>query len=357
MDSGRRDFTKGVAALALMAGAPAGAKAGPAQSQGLGRDWSKLRGFNYHPSYATNLIETWTQFDARLIATELERGKEHFPRINVLRWWHSWDAFSRDPRRYVDNFRKAVDLSEKVGCAVTCTLFNRTHLPPLDFGGIYIDHFLPGSALNIPGMFDNFLHEVVGGLAEDPRIIAWDLCNEPYWYQFKYPGRIVKGPAVPHAVFEAETAFLRHVYDRCKEVGARAPLTVAAWGTGHVPLELVNPVSDVLSIHAYFNDGKKDNFGRQLDQDIVFARKTGKPLFVSECCWGNLDDLARVRDSSYELEEISRRGLGFLAYVMHHSRMPDSHGVDGGPVGMPADLSFIKADGVLRTGHEFFNRF
>lgn len=46
-----------------------------------------------------------------------------------------------------------------------------------------------------------------------------------------------------------------------------------------------------------------------------------------------------------------------IAYVLHHSRMPDSHGIDGGPVGMPQDLGFIRADGHLRAGHEFFNDF
>ncbi len=351
--------------MALIAATPASARRAqektPVDGPGSGRDWSKLRGFNYHPSYATNLIEIWAHFDAGTIAMELERGKRHFPGINSLRWWHSWDAFLRDPKAYVAKFSKVLDLSAAVGCGVIPVLFNRTHLPPLDFGGIYIDHFLPGSVLNRPGMFDDYLQEVVGGFAHDPRILAWDLCNEPYWYAVK-PVKLPDGtkiPAVPKAIVEAESAWLRFLYERCKTLGANAPLTVASWGSGHVPLSQVDAVSDVLTIHPYYNassnDSSKASFERRLDEDLAHARKVGKPLFASECCWGNLVDFDRARDSRYELQQLSRRGIGFLAYVLHHSRMPDSHGVDGGPVGMPQDLSFIRADGNLRSGHEFFN--
>lgn len=366
----RRDFLAvsigAAAGLAQASSAPAAGKepiAAHNQIKGDHRDWSKIRGFNYYPSYAANLIETWERFDAATIAMELARGKRYFPGINALRWWHSWDAFQRDPKAYVDKHRKVLDLCAAVGCDVMPVLFNRTHLPPLDFGGIYIDHFLPGSALNQPGMFDDFLEKVVGGSAADSRIIAWDLCNEAYWYNDK-PGKTSDGkefPRVPAAIPEAEGAWLRSLYRRCKELGARAPLTVASWGYGATPLSRVNEVSDVLTVHDYFSPkstvSNQEGFQKQLDHDVAFARQVGKPLLASECCWGNLDDATRVSNSRYELEQLNRRDIGFIAFVLHHSRMPDSHGLDGGPVGMPENLSFIRADGSLRAGHEFFNEF
>jgi hypothetical protein len=359
----RRDFISASAVAATGFAQTSSTLASDKELAGNNRNWSKIRGFNYHPSYAVNLIEIWDRFDSNTIATELARGKRYFPGINALRWWHSWDAFSRDPKAYVGKFEKVLQLSDAVGCVVTPVLFNRTHLPPLDFGSLYIDHFLPGSFLNQPGMFDEYFERLVGGFAEDRRILAWDLCNEPYWYNYKsskpLDGRVL--PVVPQAVVDAESEFLKFVYDRCKKLGAQAPLTVAAWGTGLVPLSMVNDISGVLSIHAYYNGNfsqvTKADFERQLDEDIAFAREVGKPLFVSECCWGNLDDAARVRDARYEIEQISRRGVGFLAYVMHYSRMPDAHGVDGGPVGFPGNLSFIGKDDSLRPGHEFFNEF
>jgi hypothetical protein len=327
-------------------------------------EWSKVRGFNYHPSYATNLIEIWSRFDAKTIETELIRGKRFFPRLNALRWWHSWDAFNRDPLRYVENFRTVLALSEQIGCRVIPVLFNRTHLPPLDFGSIYIDHFLPGSILNRPGMFDAYLDAVVGGSSADRRILAWDLCNEPYWYFTQADNdRLGKTlPVVHESIPEAEDAWIRSIYARCKSLGVKAPLTVVAWGDGHVPLSRVNPVSDVLSIHFYYQPklaggATPSALERQLDEQVAFARAAGKPLFVSECCWGNVVDAERARDSRYELQQIHQRGLGFLAFVMQESRMPDSHGPSLGPVGIPGDLSFIRADGRLRAGHEFFNEF
>ncbi|QGZ94920.1 Endo-beta-mannanase [Terricaulis silvestris] len=329
-------------------------------------DWGRIRGFNYHPSYATNLIEIWDRFDPAIIAIELARGKQYFPSINALRWWLSWDAFLRDPSAFLEKVRDIIALSEAIGCRVMPVLFNRTHLPPLDFGSIYIDHFLPGSFLNQEGMFNDYIDSLVGEFAGDPRILAWDLCNEPFWYadrpMQKRDGTMF--PGVHHSIADAEASWLSSIFERCKRQQPSAPLTVGAWA--NASLHRVNDYSDVLSMHCYYNPGEESAaqtsvdqsaFEQSLDDSLAFAKKVGKPLFVTECCWGNLNDAMRVRRAGVELAQLSRRGLGFMAYVMHHSRMPDSHGRDGGPVGMPQDLSFIDANGRLRPGHEFFNAF
>jgi hypothetical protein len=314
--------------------------------------WSAVRGFNYQPSYGTTGLELWLKFDAATIEAELSRGKTFFPAMNALRWWQSRDAFLRDPDRYAKNFDTTLDLAAKVGCRVIPCLFNRWHDTVLDYGGIYLDHFVPqASWVQTPGMFDAFLGVLVGRHKDDPRILAWDLCNEPFYYTF--------GGAQIGELAQNETAWLMGLRDRCKTLGARAPITVGCHTV--MPLERIEPVCDLLSIHPYFFSNRlgctREAYEKGLDRQVEFALKAGKPLLATECCWGAIDDAVRVENIRYELSQCKRRNIGWLVYVLHHSLVADAHRPEFGALTDPGNLAFIEADGSLRPGHAVFNEF
>jgi hypothetical protein len=342
----RRQFLAGLAAAtALGATARAGAK--------TGTDWPAVRGFNYQPSYGSNGFELWQKFDAATIDVEVGRGKRYFPKINALRWWQSWDSFIRDPKRYADNFETTLRIADRFGLAVMPVLFNRWHDSTLDYGGIYIDHFLPkANWLYKPTLFDAYLEAIVGGHRDDPRVLAWDLCNEPYSYSMP------REKMLP-SIVEAETAWLKGLHDRCRRLGAKAPITVGIHSG--VPLELVDPIVDVHSIHPYWvpnaKNPKKAAYEKKLDAAVAFAEKVKKPLVATECCWGSLNDAVRVEGVRYTLEQLKKRRIGWLVYLLHHSRIADAHGPGYGPVGGPENLAFIQPDGALRPGHGVFNEF
>ena len=348
----------GLAARGNSRATNAAARTAPRKLPGNERDWSELHGFNYQPSYGTTGLELWRQFDAKTIETELARGKEYFPRMNVLRWWQSWDAYLRDPRRYAVNFALTLDLAQKVDCGVIPVLFNRWH-SSFDYGGVYIDHFLPGSLVTLAAEIDPFLHALVGVYRGDPRIVAWDLCNEPYFYTSALDQSLKEIPAHVEA---AETAWLDRLYEKCKALGARAPLTIAAHGA--LPLERMNRFSDVLSIHPYwwmqegiepFSD--EASYAKKLDGYVEYAREVGKPLIATECCVGHLDDQIRVAAIRHELAEFKKRDIGWTAYLLHHSMIADAHRPQLGPGAPFGSFAFIEADGSLRPGHEVFNEF
>lgn len=319
--------------------------------------WSKIHGFNYQPSYGSSGFELWQKFDARTIAAELEQGKKFFPKMNALRWWQSWDSFKRDPKRYARDFDTTLDLAAKVGCKVMPVLFNRWHDAVLDYGGIYVDHFLPrASWVQRANMFDAYLEAIVGAHAKDDRILAWDLCNEP----FAYSRPQAEMPEIAKAEFE----WLKAMHDGCKRLGATAPITVGIHpGHGRAGIEQIEPISDVLSIHPYWvpkkdkPDGGKADYEKSLDVYIEFAAQVKKPLVASETCWGELDDAKRVEIVRYTLTQLKRRNIGWLVYLLHHSLIADAHRAEFGPVGEPGNLAFIEADGSLRPGHEVFNEF
>ena len=310
--------------------------------------YSAIRGFNYQPSYGSTGLELWQQFNAGVIDRELALGKKYFPGMNAIRFWLSWDAFQRHPRRFAANFDRALQIAHDHGLVVMPVLFNRWHDTQLDYGGIYFDHFLPGSSSLSPSLdlARPFLEAIVGAHADDARVFCWDLCNEP-------------NPTTAYpAIEQAEYDWLAGLYARCKQTGARAPLTIGS----HYGCRLgkVEAWSDLLSIHPYlFEDtpARRAEFETLLDEAVAIAQRTGKPLLATETCWGSLDDAVRVANLCYNLGELKKRRIGWLVYALHHSLVADIHRPEFGPVGIPGNLAFIEADGSLRPGHAAFNTF
>ena len=318
-------------------------------------DYAHLRGFNYQPSYGSSGFELWRCFDGAVIDHELGLGKRYFPGMQAIRLWLSWDAYLRGPARFASDFDAALRIAADHGLVVMPVLFNRWHDAALDYGGIYINHFLPGACwVQRPDMFRPYLEDIVGSHAGDPRVFAWDLCNEPFSYG--------KPPAALPEIVTAEYAWLSSLYAGCKRLGAVAPITVGIHpGHGREGIAQVEPISDILSIHPYWTADSpphlKADYERSLDSYVDFAASVRKPLLATETCWGALDDAKRVEIIRYTLGELKKREIGWLAYVLHHSLVADAHRPEFGPLSAPGNLSFIETDGTLRPGHEIYNAF
>jgi len=318
-------------------------------------DYSGIRGFNYQPSYGSSGFELWQKFDAKTIDIELGRGKKYFPKMNAIRLWLSWNSFIRNPERFASNFDKTLGITDKHKVVVMPVLFNRWHDSVLDYGGIYIDHFLPRvSWVQRENMFRPYLEATVGRHATDSRVFSWDLCNEPFSYSC-LPNEIPE-------IVKAEYGWLEDTYNTCKSLGAEAPITVGIHpGHGLRGIQQIEPISDILSIHPYWTADspphERSVYEKLLDEYVEFATAGKKPLLATETCWGAVDDEKRIAIIRYTLGELKKRRIGWLVYLLHHSLIADAHRPEFGPVGAPGNLSFIEADGSLRPGHEVFNDF
>ena len=309
------------------------------------RDWGAIRGFNYQPSYTSSGLETWRNFDANIFRTELTRGKRYFPGINTVRLWLSWDAFIRGHNYFCESFEEALNICDALRIKVIPVIFNRWHDQGTDFGGIYIDHFLKGSSwVQSEGMFDSYIEKVVGGHAKDSRILCWDLCNEP----FSYTDPI---ETINSVIVQSERDWLSQINDRCRAFDLIQPVGVSVHTNhGIVGLEYVEPLSDVLLIHPYSNDGGI------LDLFESFSKKVGKPLLATETCWGAIEDSERVKIIVGTLKELVARNIGFLPHLLHHSMVSDGHRPEFGSINRPG-FHFIEVDGSLRPGHQIFNKY
>ncbi|HEY0373252.1 MAG TPA: hypothetical protein VGC94_00540 [Amnibacterium sp.] len=335
---------------------------------------SDVFGFNYDGSWGTSGLDVWQHHDHGRMAVEIARGKAAFPEWNTARWWLSHEAFQRDPQRFLANFEGGLSIFASHGIVVMPVLFNRWRDPVCDFGGVPLDHIVPGlSVWGLPDdlfseitptgreqavveeVFTDYLRAVVGAHVDDERISAWDLCNEPLM------GSYIDDPDSP--VRAAELRWLTWVRDSVKHLGAQQPLTIGNYA-GLAPLRLTEPITDVLSIHPYWMwnrgdqpTGTREGFEQYLDDCVAFAREAGKDLIGTETVWGAADDGRHVEVMRYTLGELRRRGIGFTVHALHHSLIADLHRGGYGPVGSSEVMHFIEPDGAVRTGHEAFNEF
>lgn len=357
----RRDFVKLAAAVT---GCPGVFIPGTDAKQVENTLYRDLRGFNYQPSYGSSGFELWQKFDLQTIEIELAQGKRLFPRMGAIRLWLSWDSYIRNPKLFESHFESSLQCAANHGLVVMPVLFNRWHDYMLDYGGIYTDHILlPNKKRSL--LFRPYLESVVGNHARDARIFAWDMCNEP----------VLRGISSTwtQSMCDAEYSWLSDIYSVCKSIGARAPLCIGTDGLEN--LKLINSISDMFAIHPYFshyldNEAEKLNGEIEFDADpflskdlerldsiVEYANQVKKPLLASETCWGSLDDKKRMMIVQTTLNALKMRGIGWLAYLLHHSLIADAHRPEFGPMDHAGYMAFIEANGSLRPGHQVFNDF
>ena len=312
-------------------------------------EYKTIRGFNYQPSYASHGLQVWGDaFDIDVIKKELELGKKHYPGINTLRLWLSFDAFLQYPQCLAERFGSIVDLGETLGLRFIPTLFNGWHSLP-DFGGISVEAV---RYWGVEGRFDEaflpFIESIVKPFATDHRILLWDLCNEPF------------NSALCDASRQAVLGWLKNVYWACKRLGALAPITV-----GSIPdlnsIRLLEPISDVITFHPYYARNLFRRTVREyednVDETVDFANSLNKPLLATETGWGAMADKERADILAVELGVLSKYGIGFTAHLLCHTLVADGHRPEYGPITAAGYMAFVELDGSMRPYHGIFNEY
>lgn len=315
-----------------------------------------VKGFNYHPGYSSCTFETWKYFDEEAWREELTLGKKYFPWFNAARIWLSWNAYCRDPEKFLESFEKALEILDSLGILAMPVLLNRWHDPLIDCDGVYLDHFVPRCGWMTKYAdhpFGEYIDAVVSKYKEDRRIIAWDLCNEPFSYQPTFEWRDTFIPI--------EKKWLRGIYDRCKELGAIQPVSIGDAGNEY---DLIDDISDIYFTHLYFRPedpyDKKEiaAFDAYVKHFADEAAKRGKIIISNECGWGDFTDEGRVQRIKVTMEIFKKYNIGYTLYALCASGFPDLHDVEDGPLSPEiGNLCFINKDGKLRPGHDIVNEY
>ena len=291
-----------------------------------------LRGLNCIPSWGARIEQAWWSYDP--VAFRQEVGLVRSIHGNCVRLWIEFTAWMAAPEAVTANFMDAVKAIDESGMKVMPCLFNRWHDWSWDYGGLYNEDLIRDWAPKL-----DYVRAIVGPLANDPRILCWDLCNEPQAFDLATD------------VNQREFAFLQAVADTARDAGAKQPITIGTMAGGNI--ELYAPLCDVLCAHPYARSQKDLAAAIQALKDL--SAKTGKPLLVNECIPGCLTDSIRAEAARYGSQMLADAGFGWMGWSIKEGKAIstrrdryDGNGVDG-----TGFHPWFTAANELRPGLEF----
>jgi hypothetical protein len=260
-----------------------------------------LVGSNYIPSTAINELEMWQadSFDPKRIDVEL--GWAESIGLNTMRVFLHDLPWQQDP----EAFRKRIDaflqIAAKHHIKPLLVLFDSCWDANPALGkqrdprpGVHNSGWVqsPGTkALQDPAQYprlEKYVEGVVGAFANDDRILAWDIWNEP---DNSNGGR--DGDLAPEAKSQIIANILPRAFAWARAMHPTQPLTSGVWHDEWSSPEKLNRVervqiemSDVISFHSY---DKPEEFERR----VLSLQQFHRPILCTEY-------MARGNGSTFE---------------------------------------------------------
>jgi hypothetical protein len=250
-----------------------------------------LLGSNYIPANAINQLEMWQaeSFDPQRI--DLELGWAQGLGMNTMRVFLHNLPWEQDSKSFIRRVNTFLEIAARHGIKPVFVLFDSCWDPKPQLGpqhppipGVHNSGWVQspsGADLGNPASYPQlkaYVEGIVGAFAQDGRIRAWDVWNEPDNH----------GPP-EYAANEAQDK-VGHVAKLLPEVFAWArsrhpiqPLTSGVWNhddwTPNGPLTPVERIqlsqSDVISFHDY-------NWPEKLEARITQLKQYGRPIICTE---------------------------------------------------------------------------
>ena len=267
-------------------------------------------GCNFLPSSAVNFLEMWRDesFDRETIAREL--GWAAGIGMNAVRTNVHYLVWAHDRDGLMARFDWFVQTAAELGLSVMPVLFDDCGFggaepvwgpQPDPVPGIHNSRAVasPGRAAVMDRSlwpdFQAYLQDMLRAHGDDPRILAWDLYNEPgnrMIFAAKGGYREYAPALTAHSKALMEASF-----DWAREIAPHQPLTVAAWRTpklGQDAPAFDDPIdrqalalSDIISFHAYCDLDHARRYVAQLEAH-------GRPILITEWMARTID--SRITD-------------------------------------------------------------
>ncbi|HEY3392518.1 MAG TPA: cellulase family glycosylhydrolase [Lacipirellulaceae bacterium] len=281
-----------------------------------------LVGCNFAPSSAINQLEMWQGETFAPETIDRELGWAKSIGLNTVRVFLHELPWQEDREGFFERVDKFLEISARRGIRPMIVLFDGVWDPDPQSGpqrrprtGVHNSGWVqsPGRVvLADPKKQDAlqpYVTDVIKRYANDERVLAWDLFNEP-----DNPNSNSYGPLELKNKDEVAARLVRLSFEWARTVGPKQPLTIGLWRLEHWDQpEQLNQVhraavelSDVISFHDY---GTTDvtqrrikelkTYGRPLLCTEFMARGNGStfegalPIFKKEkiaaYCWGLVD--------------------------------------------------------------------
>lgn len=282
-----------------------------------------LVGCNYTPAYAANQIELWSAdlFDAAAIARELADARALG--FNVLRVYLHDLAFAADPAGLLDRLERFLAIAAGHRLGVVPVIFDSVWHPFPQPGpqapprpGVHNAGWVqsPGIAvLRDPARFaalEGYVHALLARFGRDPRIVLWDLWNEPDNANPQAYGALDLGEGKGELV----RPLLARVFAWARAMQPTQPLTSGLWAgswdaASLTPLQQLQlEASDIPSFHCYGD-------ARAMAARVASLRSLARPLLCTEY-------MARPMGSTFAevLPLLAAEGVGAISWGLHRGR-------------------------------------
>lgn len=262
----------------------------------LDRPWPV--GCNFTPSTAVNQLEMWqaATFDRATIDREL--GWAAGTGMNTVRAYLHDLVFAADPDGLLDRVDAFLGIADRHGIAPMLVLFDDCWHPPAPgpqpdpVPGVHNSRWAQSPGRRVVAeprewpRLRRYVEAVVGRFADDPRVLAWDVYNEPAndflpALSLPQPQRAL-ALARRTAVYPAQRDRSLRLVDAAfrwargaRPGGPSQPLTAAPYWVDPKVTRFLVARSDVVSFHNY---RPVDDLLQQVDR----LRRHGRPLLCTE---------------------------------------------------------------------------
>ncbi len=239
------------------------------------QDVGAIKGCNYLPRSAVNMTEMWQAptFDPKTVDQELGWAQEAgYNSVRVFLQYLVWKDDADGLKKRIKTF---LSLANKHNISVMLILFcdcsfagKEPYLGPQDdpVPGVHNSGWVPSPGLkrvtdrSVWPDLERYVKDIVGTFGQDPRILIWDLYNEP-------GNSAMRSKSLPLA--EAAFAWAR-------EVHPMQPLTIAVWTSFDSPMsKRIMALSDIISFHGYDQP-------EGMIRKIKTCRSYGRPVICTE---------------------------------------------------------------------------
>lgn len=246
---------------------------------------SWLTGCNFQPSTAINQVEMWhaSTFDRATIDKEL--GWAADLGFNLMRVYLSSEVWKSDPEGFKKRINDYLSVSNRHGIKTMFVFFDDcwneetvSGKQPEPKPGVHNSGWVQDPAVSLRKdtaklfpVLEKYVKDIVTTFKDDPRVLLWDLYNEP-------------GNSKHNCT---SLPLLRNVFKWARQVNPSQPLSAGIWYFGCMELNVFQiENSDIVTYHNYSNE--KDH-----EMWINFLKMQDRPMICTEY-------MARRNDSRFQ---------------------------------------------------------